>query len=391
MQFGKPIKQNYFLSQPHQPFFTLGILNALLMMVLFILSFKGVIKVHMPLTSFHAYSFIYLVFANAFTGFLFTTFPRFNRTKEIDKPYYTKIFYGNIAGTVLFVTGLFFSKALIFVAIAVLCIAYLFIFLKLLEIYKNAAVQNKNDSFWILTAIATGFVSQLLFMFSLYFSALTNTAVISGFYLYLIFLAFSVAQRMIPFFSHSIVQKNDNFPKFIFILLLLKTVFILTSSLDFQIIIDILLSIYLAKEFLRWKLSPFDSQPILWILHLALFWLPLGFILSALTLILQWTSGLDFYFLGIHLLALGFLTTVLIGFGTRVILGHSGQVPRTDKFTIYLFYFTQIVVLSRALLSVSTALGWKMGYLFDMSATFWVILFAAWSYRYGKILILGKS
>ena len=391
MQFSKPIKQNYFLSQPHQPFFTLGILNALLMMVLFILSFKGVIRIYMPLTSFHAYSFIYLVFTNTFTGFLFTTFPRFNRTKEIDKPYYTKIFYGNVAGTVLFVMGLLFSKALIFAAIAVLCITYLFIFLKLLEIYKNAAVQNKNDSFWILSAMAIGFISQLLFMFSLYFSALTNTAVISGFYLYLIFLAFSVAQRMIPFFSHSTVQKNDNFPKFVFILLLLKTVFILTSSLDFQIIIDILLSIYLAKEFLRWKLSPFDSQPILWILHLALFWLPLSFMLSALTLILQWTSGLDFYFLGIHLLALGFLTTVLIGFGTRVILGHSGQVPHADRFTIYLFYFTQIVVLSRALLSVSTALGWKLGFLFDMSATFWVILFAAWSYRYGKILILGKS
>ncbi len=391
MQFSKPIKQNYFLSQPHQPFFILGIFNALLMMVLFILSFKGIVRVHMPLTSLHAYSFIYLVFTNAFTGFLFTTFPRFNRTKEIGKSYYTKIFYGNITGTVLFVLGLFFSKALIFVSMAVLCTAYLFIVLKLLDIYKSATVQNKNDSFWILTAMTVGFISQLLFMVSLYFPYFEKVAVLSSFYLYLIFLAFSVAQRMIPFFSHSTVQKNDNFPKFVFILLLLKTVFILTSSLDFQIIIDISLSIYLAKEFLRWKLNPFDSQPILWILHLALFWLPLGFMLSALSLILQWISGLDFYFLGIHLLALGFLTTVLIGFGTRVILGHSGQVPHADRFTIYLFYFTQIVVLSRVLLSISTALGWKMGFLFDMSATFWVILFAAWSYRYGKILILGKS
>ena len=391
MQFNNPLKQSYFISQPHQPFFTLSVFNALVFMIVFVLSYKGIISLQMPTASFHAYSFIYLVFTNAFTGFLFTTFPRFNRTKEIDKSYYTKIFFGNIAGTALFVLGLFFSKALIFTAMAVLCIAYLFTLLKLLDIYKNAAVQNKNDSFWILTAMTAGFISQLLFMASVYFSYFENSAVLSSFYLYLIFLAFSVAQRMIPFFSHSTAQKNDNFPKFVFILLLLKTLFIITSSLDFQIIIDISLSIYLAKEFLRWKLNPFGSEPILWILHLALFWLPLAFMLSALTLILQWISGLEFYFLGIHLLALGFLTTVLIGFGTRVILGHSGQVPHADSFTIYLFYFTQIVVLSRVLLSISTALGWKMGFLFDISATFWIVLFAAWSYRYGKILILGKS
>ena len=391
MKFKNTTKGSYFLSQPHQPFFTLAIFNALLMMVLFILSFKGFIRVYMPVINLHAYSLIYLVFTNAFTGFLFTTFPRFNRTKEIDKPYYTKIFHGNIIGTALFVFGLLFSKALIFTAMAILCIAYLFIILKLLNIYKSTTVQNKNDSFWILTAMMVGFISQLFFMISLYFSYFEKVAVLSSFYLYLIFLAFSVAQRMIPFFSHSMVQKNDDFPKFVFILLILKVLFILTSSLDFQIIIDILLSIYLAKEFLRWKLHPFNSQPILWILHLALFWLPLGFMLSALTLVLEWISKMQFYFLGIHLLALGFLTTLLIGFGTRVILGHSGQVPNADRFTIYLFYFTQIVVLSRALLSISIALGWKMGFLFDISTTLWITLFVAWSYKYGKILIVGKS
>ncbi|MCX6073897.1 MAG: NnrS family protein [Campylobacterales bacterium] len=35
-------------------------------------------------------------------------------------------------------------------------------------------------------------------------------------------------------------------------------------------------------------------------------------------------------FLGTHLLVLGFLTTILIGFGTRVTLGHSGQPPHAN-------------------------------------------------------------
>ncbi len=35
-------KENYFLSQPYQPFFILGIVNVFVMMLIFALSYKGV-------------------------------------------------------------------------------------------------------------------------------------------------------------------------------------------------------------------------------------------------------------------------------------------------------------------------------------------------------------
>jgi len=366
-------KESYFLSQPHQPFFLLGIINAVILMLLFALSYKGIVVLNIDALTLHSYSFIYLVFTNFFTGFLFTTFPRFNQTDVIDKSYYTKVFYANAAATLLFLLGAFFSKYLLLLGMFTAFVAEFFIILKLTQIYKNANTPDKSDSFWILGANHIGLFAHLLFIVSLFVPSLLNAAINSAFYLYLIFLAFSVGQRMIPFFSHSFAQKGAHFVRNVFILFVLKSIFSTSELKIVEIIIDIVLALYLGREFYRWELHPFQSPAILWVLHLALFWLPLSFALSALSLIAELFLESSFYFLNVHLLAIGFLTTVLIGFGTRVTLGHSAQPPHADKYATSLFLFIQVVVLLRALYSLNTAFGWGAEFLFDISFTAWMV------------------
>jgi len=390
-------KQNYFLSQPHQPFFVLAIINAVVMMLIFALNYKGVLTLQDDTLSFHVYSLIFLVFSNAFTGFLFTTFPRFCQAEVIDKKYYSNIFYANAFGSLVFLAGAFISHILLIFAMAILFVSQVFIVLKLRYIYQTGIISDKKDSFWILNAQYFGVFGSFLFVlsaiateFGLNFDILTSAINIS-FYMYLIFLAFSVAQRMVPFFSHSFAQKNSNFIKFVFILFLLKSLF---ASLDFtiaQIIVDVLLGAYMLIEFRRWELHPFSSPAILWVLHLALFWLPTAFFLSALSLVAQMLLHIDFFFLNTHLLAIGFLTTVLIGFGTRVILGHSGQAPHADRVATYIFWFIQVVVLLRVLYSFNIAFGWDKNFLFDISFTAWLVLFLVWGARYIRVLIFGSK
>jgi uncharacterized protein involved in response to NO len=209
--------------------------------------------------------------------------------------------------------------------------------------------------------------------------------------MYLIFLTFSVAQRMIPFFSHSYAQKSENFIKVVFLLFLLKTIF---SSFNFaiaQIIVDILLASYLLREFIHWKLPVFTSPAILWVLHLGLFWLPTALFISAITSIAELFLDTSFLFLSVHILAIGFVTTILIGFGTRVTLGHSGQTPHADNFATKIFWFVQVVVILRVLYSINIAFGWGANFLFDISFTAWLLLFLIWSARYGKVLLFGKK
>jgi uncharacterized protein involved in response to NO len=386
-------KENYFLSQPHQPFFILGIINAIVMMLVFSLSYKGIVSLTIDTTTFHVYTLIFLLFNNVFTGFLFTTFPRFNQAQIIEKKIYSSIFYLNTVGTTLFLAGALLNFYLALFAMILLFIGQVLTVLQLQKIFNTGLSPDKTDSLWILIAEYFGVAGHLLFIVVTAFSllAILPTAINISFYLYLVFLAFSVGQRMIPFFSHSWAEKNPNFIKIVFVLFIFKSIFTSILYIPGEVVVDVVLALYMLREFLRWDLHPLQSQPILWVLHLALFWLPTAFGLSAMTL----TAGLfldtSFYFLNIHLLAIGFLTTVLIGFGTRVTLGHAGMSPQADKFATMLFLSIQLVVLLRALFSINVAFGWGLNFLFDISFSAWLLLFIAWGARYGKILIFGKQ
>jgi len=123
-------------------------------------------------------------------------------------------------------------------------------------------------------------------------------------------------------------------------------------------------------EFKRWQLQPLKSPAILWVLHLSLLWLPLGFFLFGCIAFVEFASGLDFYFLGYHFLLIGFLTTVLIGFGTRVILGHSGSIPHADTTSTALFILVQLIVVMRMLYSFAIAFGWGMPFLVRYNSYF---------------------
>ena len=390
-------KENYFLSQPHQPFFILGVANAIIAMLIFALSYKGIFSLHVATLNFHVYTLVFLLFSNVFTGFLFTTFPRFNQSDTIAKNYYTNIFYANAIGSILFFLGAFVNHYILMLAMLILFISQVYIVLELQKIYKTGVAPDKKDSFWILTAFKFGLVGHLLFILTEVNNhvgleiSLLNNAIHISFYMFAIFLAFSVAQRMIPFFSHSFAVKNENFVKIIFVLFLLRS---LVGSLELQggiIILDLLLGAYMLMEFLRWELRPFESPAILWVLHLSLFWLPTAFLLSALSTTVEMFTNTSFYFLEIHLLAIGFLTTVLIGFGTRVTLGHSGQPPHGDDIATKIFWLIQVVVILRALYSVNVAFGWGLNFLFDISFSAWLVLFIFWGARYGKVLVFGSK
>jgi len=384
-------KENYFLSQPHQPFFLLGIINAIVMMLIFALNYKGIFLLHGDSLTFHSYSLIFLVFTNFFTGFIFTTFPRFNQTQIIEKKYYVNIFYASTLASLLFIAGAFSSELLILGAMLLSLISQVFIVLKLKNIYEVGMAADKSDSFWILNANYFGLFGNALFILSFFVPVILPIAITISFYMYLIFFAFSVGQRMIPFFSHSFAQKNESFIKIIFVLFILKSIFASADIKSLQILVDLLLAGYMFFEFKRWDLHPLQSPPILWVLHLALFWLPISFFISALSLGAEILFDTSFYYLNIHLLAIGFLTTLLIGFGTRVTLGHSGQPPQADTLATKIFLSIMVVVFLRALYSINIAFGWGLSFLFDISFTAWLLLFLVWGGRYFKVLVFGSK
>ncbi|SFP44183.1 NnrS family protein [Hydrogenimonas thermophila] len=385
---------NYFISQPHQPFFLMGIFWAVVNMLIFFLGYKGIISLQYNITSFHVYSIIFIVFSHFFLGFLLTTFPRFCMTQPIPQAVYTKIFILYEVGSLLFVSGSLISLLLTIFGIFIIILGHILSIIKFRNIYLVGNSPDKTDSFWLLVANTAGVISHILFFLGMILyninSVIQNLTIGIGVYLYLIFLTFVVAQRMIPFFSHVTVNKTKNFILIVFLLLIVKT---FTFSFELKlldIIITLILAIFLTREFLRWKLPIFTSPAILWVLHLGLFWLPAGLFIDAISTLAEFWLETSFMFAGMHLITIGFITTILIGFGTRVTLGHSGQVPHADKISITLFWLTEVVVLVRFFYSLGMGLGLNLFWLFDIAAVLWIILFTSWGIKFGPTLYKGK-
>lgn len=393
-------KENYFLSQPHQPFFLAGIVWAVVVMAVFMAGYKMLLKgdshTFLAPAVFHAYSLIYIVFTHFFIGFLYTTFSRFCQTDPVKKPYYLRTFFLYQVSAVMIVLGLFLSQALM-VSGMLLLLGGQIVFLYMIQrIFTSAQAPIKDDPFWILLSLYIGTATHALSILSTIFEW-DYFAMPFAFNLYLVFMTFCVAQRMVPFFSHSAVPKHPRFVLIVFAALIVKS---LASVLDlalFEALLSFFLGIYILIEVLRWKLSFSQAPNILKILHLALYWMPLALIIGAVIQLGELFLQTSFLFAGTHLLALGFLTTIIIGFGTRVTLGHSGQPPHADKITLQIFYLTQVVVGVRLLYSL--VFGFDLGifskessfWLFDLSLSLWLLLFIFWGWKFSPTLIYGKQ
>jgi len=391
LKFSPEAESHYFFSQPHQPFFTLAFVNAVVTMLIFMLSYRGTLHLGIPMQHFHAYSMIYLLFTPAFIAFLFTTFPRFNATEPIEKSRYMRIFSLFYLGAVLFVLGSIVSPVLSHTGMILLFAGELWAVLILDGIRKKSAMPDTHDVFWIALSMKAGVLSHLVFILgSLFYPPVIGLATEMGIYLYLFMVAFSVAQRMIPFFSHVMHEKNMNLLKNLFALLTLHIVLegIHTNASFF---VDLFTAYYLGKEILSWKLPFPNPNPLLWILHLSLYWIPVAFLFGAMANLTSMLTGTNFLALDIHAIVLGFVFTVLIGFGTRVTIGHSGNIMQAGMWEKVLFNWTQVVVVMRLFVSMAAAFGWNITILFDISATVWIVMFLLWAQRFFAVLINGKK
>ena len=391
MQFSEDSQHNFFFSQPHQPFFVLAFVNAIVIMIIFFLSYNGIINLPVSATGFHIYGLTYLMFTPAFLAFLFTTFPRFTSTPALEKTRYIRIFSFFYLGSIIFLLGSLVSPVFSGIGMLILFIGHFMGVWILRKIYKTTTMEDKQDIFWILSSMLFGLLAHFIFIIAAFFyKPLMGLSTEISVYLYLFLLTFSVAQRMVPFFSHSMVEKNTKLLPIVFSLLVFHILLEGTLS-NSSFIVDLILAYIIGKELHRWKLQFPNPNPLLWILHIALYWVPVGFFLGAVANLITLLSGISFLALDTHVIILGFVLTILIGFGTRVTLGHSGNTMQADKGTILLFYWTQVVVILRVLVSFAAAMGFDMMFLFNLSVIAWIVMFVYWAIKFFAVLIKGKK
>ncbi|WP_456392183.1 NnrS family protein [Nitratifractor sp.] len=381
----------YFFSQPHQPFFLLGVINAIVIMALFLLAYRGIIAT--DALRLHGYGMIFVVFGNFFYGFTYTTFPRFSARPPVEIRRTLRVWLLSFLASVSLYVSLLLPEAF-YVATIFTALSFALTLRNFSSIYTEAP-EPKGDQYWIIVALGMGAVANLLYLLAAIPCQGCRTGVFAswavgvGVWLYLIFLPMVIAFRMVPFFSGVMdYAKSRAFYGIIFVLLFSR---LIVGAFDPRgvFLVDLLLAFWLGREIWRASLPFPNPDPLLWSLHLALFWLPLGFFVGALSEFFEAWFGVASLRLEIHLLALGFLTTILVAFGTRVTLGHGGKPLRVGPWGVALFWLTQIVLLGRFVLSLAAAQGHFFPW-FDISAMLWIVLWVAWVALYGRVLIFGR-
>ncbi|MCK9257204.1 MAG: NnrS family protein [Sulfurospirillaceae bacterium] len=382
----EPTPLENLVAMPHRLFFFGGIVQTLFLIALLLFQYGFSASLNISTTFYHVYGMSFGAFTQFFVGFLLTVFPRYLARPNPPKSSYLLAGVGiNIGALSLFIAA-FSSNIFLWIAFVLIFISYVKLFWELVKIQLESKVENKTDTTWLLISFGFGLFGQILLILSNFYNfEILATGV--TFYLYLFFVVMTVSQKMIPFFAANVMQnytmkKSKYFLHILFFALITK---VLLLEFGFNsLLADLVIFITITYELVKWRL-PFKGSPaILWVLFLSIWWSSVGFLLFVIDGFLK-LFGSSFH-LGdapLHALALGYFTTVLVGFGTRVLLGHSGREPVADKYTAIIFYLIQVMTLIR--ISADVFNGFYL-HAIVLAVIFWFLVFGWWSGRFGKIL-----
>ena len=124
---------------------------------------------------------------------------------------------------------------------------------------------------------------------------------------------------------------------------------------------------------LQWKPWQARSRPILWVLHAAYAWVPMGFVLLAAAQV-----GLLGVSAGVHALAVGATGGLIIGMLTRTARGHTGRPLRASRPEVLAYLLVTGTALLRVLLPLAApahTLTWLVAAAVAWSTAFGIYLF----------------
>lgn len=187
----------------------------------------------------------------------------------------------------------------------------------------------------------------------------------------------TVSHRMIPFFTQSALPAIAAWRPKALLNLWLAGCLLLAISCTWDMpltgaAIAFLLSISLAYTSWRWGLRASLGNRLLAMLHLSFAWLSPALALEGLSLL-----GVQVGAAPAHAIALGFCCTMLVGFVTRVTLGHGGRALSADNtyWAIYLgLHGVAVVRVAVALAILPTAM-------LHIASGIWLVLLLAWAAR----------
>lgn len=222
--------------------------------------------------------------------------------------------------------------------------------------------------------------------------AWVHTAEMLSIWLFIAPVYVTVAHRLIPFFTASVVPFLDAWrplwllAAFVSIVIahgLLPVAGVLLPSRSIQALrlaVDVAGAALLFFVAWRWGVVQSLRNRLLAMLHLGFFWLGIAFALYAWNqaVVLLDAPAVSIGLAPLHALTMGFFGSVLLAMVTRVTAGHGGRTLAADRITWLLFWVLQLAVLARVLADAAPAQG---VWLTPTAIALWCAVFLAWAAR----------
>ena len=134
-----------------------------------------------------------------------------------------------------------------------------------------------------------------------------------------------------------------------------------------------------AVRLARWRGLATTSEPLLFVLHVAYLWLPVGYALTALAafgLVFTPTAAL-------HALTMGAIGNMILAVTSRVALAHTGRSLHAPRLIVAAYAILNAAVIARVLSQLNPSLYVD---LIDLSAIGWIVTFALFTWVYWPVL-----
>lgn len=130
---------------------------------------------------------------------------------------------------------------------------------------------------------------------------------------------------------------------------------------------------------LCWRGWLVRAEPLLWILHLSILWVPVSLALLAGQFFLNWPTTL-----WSHAAGAGAVACLILGVIARVALGHTGRPLQLPRGMVVAFVAIHLAALARVL-TAAGLLPWHPG--IGIASLLWVVAYALFLLRYTGILL----
>lgn len=338
----------------------------------------------LPAQLWHAHEMLFGFTVAAISGFLLSGVPSWTRNRGFGGlPVFTLALIW-LAGRTAFSLAPFCS----FPVLAVLELAFLPL---LIALIAPPIIRERNRNIAMLLVLLTLWMTDAVFLFALKRAdaALASHALLTAMNIVLLLLTI-VGGRILPAFTSNALRRANitfNLHKYAWLETLLPAAMIAVIVVDIwqpgPMLRGWLACIVAALHAVRlsgWRSLRTGGDPMLWVLHLAYAWLPLGFALKGMALLGEaaWAQYWQ------HGFGIGAIATMILAVTTRTALGHTGR-PLVVSRPILIAY---LLLALAALLRVAGPVVWPDSYSAVLLAagTSWALAFLIYVAVYGPIL-----